>query len=84
VARWRLAVEGCTGWRYVVEEITAAGFEAHVAEPADTKNARGRKHRAKTDLWVPKTRPGVLSRRFARHDRTRSQCPLTATRSLKA
>ena len=31
-----LAVEGCTGWRYVVEEITAAGFEAHVAEPADT------------------------------------------------
>jgi hypothetical protein len=23
-----MAVEGCTGWRYVVEEITAAGFEA--------------------------------------------------------
>jgi transposase len=44
-----LAVEGCTGWRYVVEEITAAGFEAHVAEPADTQAARGRKHRAKTD-----------------------------------
>jgi transposase len=44
-----VAVEGCTGWRYVVEEITAAGFEAHVAEPADTQAARGRKHRAKTD-----------------------------------
>jgi transposase len=44
-----LAVEGCTGWRYVVEEITAAGFEAHLAEPADTQAARGRKHRAKTD-----------------------------------
>ena len=44
-----LAVEGCTGWRYVVEEITAAGFDAHVAEPADTQAARGRKHRAKTD-----------------------------------
>ena len=44
-----LAVEGCTGWRYVVEEITAAGFEAHVAEPADTQAARGRKHHAKTD-----------------------------------
>jgi transposase len=44
-----LAVEGCTGWRYVVEEITTAGFEAHVAEPADTQAARGRKHRAKTD-----------------------------------
>jgi transposase len=22
-----MAVEGCAGWRYVVEEITAAGFE---------------------------------------------------------
>jgi transposase len=44
-----LAVEGCTGWRYVVEEITAAGFEAHVAEPADTQAARGRKRHAKTD-----------------------------------
>jgi len=44
-----MAVEGCTGWRYVVEEITAAGFEAHVAEPADTQAARGNKHRAKTD-----------------------------------
>lgn len=44
-----IAVEGCTGWRYVVEEITAAGFEAHVAEPADTQAARGRKARAKTD-----------------------------------
>lgn len=44
-----LAVEGCTGWRYVVEEITAAGFTAHLAEPADTQAARGRKRHAKTD-----------------------------------
>src|ERR687898_760791 len=44
-----MAVEGCTGWRYVVEEIVAAGFEAHLAEPADTQAARGRKRRAKTD-----------------------------------
>ena len=44
-----IAVEGCTGWRYVVEEITAAGFEAHVAEPAETQTARGTKKRAKTD-----------------------------------
>ena len=44
-----VAVEGCTGWRYVVEEIVAAGFEAHVAEPADTQAARGRKKHAKTD-----------------------------------
>lgn len=44
-----LAVEGCTGWRYVVEEIRAAGFVAHLAEPADTQAARGRKRHAKTD-----------------------------------
>ena len=44
-----LAVEGCTGWRYVVEEIAAAGLEAHLAEPAETQAARGRKKRAKTD-----------------------------------
>jgi hypothetical protein len=44
-----MAVEGCTGWRYVVEEIEAAGFEAHLAEPADTQVARGKKHRATTD-----------------------------------
>jgi transposase len=33
----------------VVEEIEAAGFNAHLAEPADTQAARGRKRRAKTD-----------------------------------
>jgi transposase len=44
-----VAVEGCTGWRYVVEELVAAGLEAHVAEPADTQAARGRKKHAKTD-----------------------------------
>jgi hypothetical protein len=44
-----MAVEGRTGWRYVVEETTAAGFGAHVAEPADTQAARGPKRHAKTD-----------------------------------
>ena len=48
-----LAVEGCTWWRYVVEEIEAAGFEANLAEPADTQATRGRKHRAKTDAPTP-------------------------------
>ena len=42
------AVEGCTGWRYVVEELAAAGATAHLAEPADTAFARGRKRHAKT------------------------------------
>ena len=44
------AVEGCTGWRYVAEELAAAGVAAHLAEPADTAFARGRKRHAKTDL----------------------------------
>ena len=44
-----LVVEGCTRWRFVVGEITAAGFEAHVAETADTQAMRGRKRHAKTD-----------------------------------
>jgi transposase len=43
------AVEGCTGWRYVAEELAAAGVAAHVGEPADTAAARGRKRHAKTD-----------------------------------
>jgi transposase len=43
------AVEGCTGWRYVTEELAAAGITAHLAEPADTAFARGRKRHAKTD-----------------------------------
>jgi transposase len=43
------AVEACTGWRFVVEELRNAGIEAHLAEPADTAAARGPKRRAKTD-----------------------------------
>jgi transposase len=43
------AVEGCTGWRYVAEELAAAGIAAHVGEPADTAALRGRKRHAKTD-----------------------------------
>ena len=41
-------LEGCTGWRYVAEELAAASVAAHVAEPADTAFARGRKRHAKT------------------------------------
>ncbi|MGH3562460.1 MAG: IS110 family transposase, partial [Mycobacterium sp.] len=43
------AVEGCTGWRYVVEELTRAGVRAHLADPAETAALRGPKKRAKTD-----------------------------------
>jgi hypothetical protein len=43
------AVEGCTGWRYVAEELAAAGVTAHLAGPAGTAFARGRKRHAKTE-----------------------------------
>ena len=43
------ALEGCTGWRYVVEELHRGGITAHVAEPAETAARRGPKRRAKTD-----------------------------------
>jgi transposase len=43
------AVEGCAGWRYVSEELAAAGVAAHLGEPADTAALRGRKRHAKTD-----------------------------------
>jgi len=59
VARWlsrfdgmsgvAFAMEGCTGWRYVAEELRNAGIEPHLAEPAETSALRGPKRRAKTD-----------------------------------
>lgn len=44
-----VAMEGCTGWRYVAEELALAGLHAHVADPAETAARRGNKRRAKTD-----------------------------------
>ena len=43
------ALEGCTGWRYVVEELRAAGVGAHLGDPAEIAVLRGPKKRAKTD-----------------------------------
>ena len=43
------AVEGCTGWGYVVEELARARVVAHLAEPAELSVQKGRKRRAKTD-----------------------------------
>jgi len=47
--RVRAATEATTGWRFLVEELEAAGAEVHLAEPAETSERRGRKKRAKTD-----------------------------------
>ena len=48
-ARLVVAVEGTTGWRFVAEEVEAAGGRVVLAEPAETRALRGRKRRAKTD-----------------------------------
>jgi transposase len=45
----QFALEGTTGWRFVVEQIERAGHRAHLADPAETAAKRGRKRRAKTD-----------------------------------
>jgi transposase len=43
------ALEGCTGWRYVAEELARAAAVAHLADPAETAALRGPKKRAKSD-----------------------------------
>src|ERR1700682_143210 len=43
------ALEGCTGWRYVSEELAAAGVGGHLGGPAGIAASRGPKNRAKTD-----------------------------------
>ena len=45
----QFALEGCTGWRYVTEELLAVEITPHLAEPADTAALRGKKRHAKTD-----------------------------------
>jgi hypothetical protein len=44
-----LAMEGCAGWRYVAEEVAAAGLRPRVADPAGLAGQRGRKRHARTD-----------------------------------
>ncbi len=47
--RLEAALEGTTGWRFMVEELRAVGAEVQLAEPAETRALRGPKRRAKTD-----------------------------------
>jgi transposase len=44
-----VALEGTTGWRFVVEELYRIGAVVHLAEPAETAGLRGPKKRAKSD-----------------------------------
>jgi len=49
VGEAEFALEGCTGWRYVSEELAAAGVGVHLGDPAEIAALRGPKKRAKTD-----------------------------------
>ena len=57
-----LGMEGCTGWRYVAEEVTAAGFSAHIGDPAEIAARRGSKRRAKTDRADARLQRDLLAR----------------------
>ena len=50
VAGVAFAVEACTGWRYVAEELQRAGIEVHLAEPADTARLLAGKEDLRRDL----------------------------------
>ena len=50
-------LEGCTGWRYVVEEMVGAGVTAHVAEPAERRPCGGRRAGPKPTELTPATSP---------------------------
>src|SRR4051794_41774446 len=49
------AMEGCTGWRYIADEMAKAGVIPHLAEPADTSVLRGPKRRGQTRKGRPET-----------------------------
>ena len=60
-----VALEATTGWRFIVEELVAAGATPHLAEPAETRSRRGTKRRAKTDrLDARHLRDLLLERRL--------------------
>src|SRR5436190_297508 len=44
-----VAIEATTGWRWVWQELVAAGFEVRLAEPLQTRALLGRRRSAKTD-----------------------------------
>ena len=56
------ALEGCTGWRYVVDELAAAGLGVHLGDPAETASC-GVAKRAKTDRAGGLHRMAVCGRR---------------------
>ncbi|MGO9041811.1 MAG: hypothetical protein ACLQIK_09250 [Mycobacterium sp.] len=65
------AMEGCTGWRYVSEELAAAGVRVHLGDPAEVAALRGPKKRAKTDRSDARLlRTLLLEGRFPKHGLT--------------
>jgi transposase len=44
-----VAIEATTGWRWVVRELQAHGFEVHLVDPGRASALRGRRRQPKTD-----------------------------------
>src|SRR4051812_25564367 len=55
-----VALEATTGWRFVVEEFTAAGARGHLAARAETSAGRGTKKRAKSGRAAARHLRGLL------------------------
>ena len=47
------ALEGCTAWRYVAEELTAVGAVAHLADPAEAAGYGDRRNGPKATAPMP-------------------------------
>src|SRR2546423_12549055 len=56
-----VALEACTGWLFVCEELAAAGAVPHFAEPAETSARPGSKRRAQTPPAHPPPPPRAPS-----------------------
>ena len=57
--------------RYAFELVRAAVFEYEAGTGGEVAHGAAHQYLACAGLWVPKTCPGMLSRRFARGDRVR-------------
>jgi hypothetical protein len=58
------AMEGCTGWRYIAEEMSKAGVNAHLAEPArpgtTSRSSHSGRHASNPEAHTDLKRPEQL------------------------
>ncbi|ORB95875.1 hypothetical protein B1T44_16795 [Mycobacterium persicum] len=72
------ALEGCTGWRYVVEELAMAGVVAHLGDPAEIAGLRGTFEAAKCAAWPGSPDYGYYHQLATKHDGHNGKNPTLA------